>query len=103
LELKEKCVPGTIDAVVVGGNTTTSYNEKMADQWYHDQINFLGNEVRNALNFEPTIVDGPKTTPGPDQIYYDNNGRKFYFIRPKIIQETQNFVPSEIKDQNEEN
>lgn len=93
LEMKEKCMLGTIDAVVVGG-----IGGRLFEKGYIKTIRLLSVEVRQTLGFEPVVINGPKTmTPiTVDEIYYDNN-RKLYLIRPEVNQNTGSFVASDIE------
>ena len=98
-EIKEKCVEGTIDSIIVGGQYFGSFSQKS----YRDIIMFLGVEVQKVLGFEPTIIDGPKfSNPkiyGADNVFYDNEKRRCYFMRTEINGNIPPFVPSEFYEQ----
>jgi hypothetical protein len=97
-ELKNKCIPGTIDAVVVGGNYLTQGSMKgnPYKQNYLDSIQLLTSEVKQVIGFEPMVVNGPKISSGQDRIHYDNKNRRLYFIRPKVNSDTKDFIFSDV-------
>ena len=99
-ELKERCVPGTIDAVIVGGNYFKDV-QKYKEQ-YIKSIGLLSQVVQQELGFEPTAITGPKTDsflPGSDNIFYDNGHRRLYIMRPEVGKDsTKSFAPSKIKE-----
>ncbi len=96
-EIKERCIPGTIDAVIVGGNYPEDSEHDR--QQYLDSINFLSSQIKQNLGFEPVIVNGPKKSSfTTDEIYYNNNNRRLYFSRTKINPEMGSFTASDISN-----
>ncbi len=96
-EIKEKCVPGTIDAVLVGGEVNDVVSPKVE---YEEAIKKLGQVVQETLGFEPVVINGPKNFGGSDEVYYDNDKRRLYFVREygsNVNRNTQSFVPSDIE------
>jgi len=110
-EIKEKCEGGTIDAVIVGGN----YMAYAPESDYHDSIELLGEEIKQELGFESTIMTGPKTAPKDeddhtyydakqtvyyDRIYYDTPNRRLYIIRSSSVGDktTESYKPSELEE-----
>ena len=109
-EIKERCKEGTIDSVVIGGKGSSTY-----DNTYSEPIKFLGKEVQKILGFEPTIINGPKNTSVQnyqeeifaesgdessqyhDDIYYDNDHRRLYFVRPRVNPDAPDFLPSDLE------
>lgn len=86
-EVKVRCKPGTIDAVVVGGMYIDAFNDpsKMTvKEAYVASRLFLSEEVRNYLGFDPEVINGPKISDQGDSIYFENRERRFYFIRPEV-------------------
>lgn len=97
-ELKERCEDGTIDAVIVGGNYFSDRSRYQED--YLKSIALLSKEVKNVLGFEPVVITGPKTVKGQDDVFYDNDHRRLYIMRPKVAQEgTKSYLPNEIDNQ----
>ena len=105
IEIKTRCKPGTVDAVVVGGKyIRIPFDHKGTDidyrQDYLDSIELLSQEVQKTLGFEPVIIGGPKTKRGfSDNIFYKNKDRRLYFIRPRINSATGSFTHSGIDEE----
>jgi len=110
-QIKDKCVPGTIDAVLVGGwyskDPFTLYfakklglKDRDVAKQYTDSIKLLGAETKEILGFEPIVINGPKTELGlGDKVYFDNKNRRLYFVRPEVNHKTGDFPPSDIGNQ----
>jgi len=100
-EMKERCVPGTIDAVIAGGNYFIDIFGKGPDEIhredYQDSIQFLSHEISDALGFPPVVIAGPKEVPGSDDIFYDNEKRRLYLFRPETGKaSTESFIPGDL-------
>jgi hypothetical protein len=92
-KIKNRCAPGTVDAVIVGGDNDDQ-------EAYQKTIELLSLETKHMLGFEPVIINGPKTEDwGKDSVYYDNENGRLYFIRPKVNSDTKDFTYSDIKDE----
>lgn len=113
-KLKKRCLDGTIDAVIVGGNYFKNdkqfqegYLNSIRKQFQEDYLNsikLLSQETENILGFEPVVMTGPKTNPGGgrDNVFYDNDHRRLYIVRPKVADEsTKSYLPSDIDKQEE--
>jgi len=92
LKMKEKCEPGTIDAVIVGGSDgkltpvdLTEQRKKMND--YLLSVEILKEKVEQVLGFNPREVNGPKKDGGQDKVRFDNEHRGLYFVRSDINQD----------------
>lgn len=97
-ELKERSVEGTVDAVIVGGNYFK--DEAKYKNYYLGSIKLLSEEALKILGFEPVVMTGPKGTSGRDNVYYDNEHRRLYIMRPGVGNATtESFVRSQIEDQ----
>jgi len=98
LEAKKRCVSKTVDAVIVGGNYSNGINSKKISykQSYLDSIELLSKEVKNVLGFEPSVVNGPKGIIGSDNVFYDNENKRLYFMRVEVNPDTGNFTQSDI-------
>lgn len=97
-ELKKRSVDETIDAIIIGGN----YFKKDAyfQKSYLESIGLLSAEVLKIFRFEPVVITGPKMRPGDDDVYYNNDKRRLYIIRPETgVVSTESFLPSDIKEQ----
>lgn len=92
IEVKNKCKPGTIDAVIVGGNFVGGRRV------YLDSIELLSTEARSALGFKPVVINGPKKESGWDNVYFDNKNRRLYFFRPKVNSEIGSFTVSDLPE-----
>mgnify|MGYP001616859372 CR=1 FL=1 len=97
-ELKEKGAEGTVDAVIIGGNYLP--NNAEFQKHYLESIKLLSEETLKILGFEPVVMTGPKTTPGADDVFYDNKNRRLYIMRPEVGKaSTESFVQSKIEEQ----
>lgn len=118
-EIKEMCVEGTVDAVLVGGDYFYKYSLEgppLSSIRYERTTEILMKPFMRNFDFEPTIINGPKVlTEDPaekrqdqkkehedDDIYFDNEERRLYFIRTKINQASLgatsgDFKPSELE------
>ncbi len=113
IELKKRCVPGTIDAGIFGGNYAVS--DKYDDRWddeasneqfrenHYDSITSISDELFDMLGFEPVIFTGPKTnTEGDsnDDVFFDNENRRLYIVRPEVGNvTTESYLPSDVNKQ----
>ncbi len=103
-EMKKRCKEGTVDAVVVGGifYTDAELDNFQVMETYKASIDLLGKETSHILGFEPAVINGPKTSRIiGDDIYYDNENRRLYFLRPKVNTDTKDFKPNEIQQEEE--
>lgn len=102
INLKEKSVEGTIDAVIVGGNYFKEEDDRNFREDYFNSIKLLSKEVKEILGFEPVVMIGPKIIKSgkKDDVFYDNDNRRLYIIRPKVGDATtESFLPSDIENQ----
>jgi hypothetical protein len=92
LALKGRCVFKTIDAVIIGGDDFDRLE-------YIQSIKLLGVEVKKILDFEPVVINGPKSADDhySDDVYYDNEHRRLYFLRKKINTGAKDVIPSKIR------
>lgn len=99
-EMKGRSADGTIDARIVGGNYfIDKYSLDKFTKHYLKSIEVLTSEVSEALGFEPVVVMGPKTIKGQDDVFYDNEHRRLYIMRPVVGDSTsESFIQKEIKD-----
>ncbi len=51
-ELRRRSIEGSIDAVILGGQST--------GKEYVESIKLLGHEISDLLGFEPVVITGPK-------------------------------------------
>lgn len=97
-EINDECEPGTIDAVVIGGYNVGGDNYTKKN--YLNSIKLLGKEVKKALKFEPMVVNGPKIGANKrDDIYYDTENRRLFFIRPEVNRDIGDFPTGDVKKQ----
>jgi hypothetical protein len=73
--------PGTIDAVLYGGNTSS---DEKVDQ-YTDSINTLTDICKSELGFVPAVAMGPNAPikRGFLHVYLDTQNRRLYMSRPE--------------------
>lgn len=101
-ELKKRCIDRTIDAVIVGGNYFQDPNRQKFREDYIASIELISKEVKDLLGFEPVVITGPKTVSGRDDVFYDNDHRRLYIMRPGVAMEsTKSYLPSNIENQEE--
>lgn len=106
-EMKSRCKEQTIDAVMIGGIylNDIQLDANQVIEHYKNPIQLISKETKNALGFEPMIINGPKTSRMVgDDIYFDNDNRRLYFLRPKLNPAVKDggsndFPPSDIKNQ----
>ena len=103
LELKDMCKFGSIDVVIVGGRFYQNIGDgeyvESTIVKYPPSIKLIGGEVKDVLGFEPIVINGPKTSNKSDDIYYDNEHRRLYFVRPKVNTDTRDFLASDVDEQ----
>jgi hypothetical protein len=106
LEIKERCVPETIDAIIAGGNYfanvySEKYDKKRRDT-YSDSVALLSREIKDAFGFEPVVITGPKAFPGSEHIFYNNAERQLHILRPRTGDETsESYLPKDFAEQEE--
>lgn len=119
-KLRDRSVPGTIDAVIFGGNYLDSDKEEEKNKQaqkekrslpsprvefeknYKDSISLLSTQISDVLGFEPTVIAGPKTMIGRDDAIYDNEHRRLYLRRPEIgDKSSESFSPQEMNEREE--
>ncbi len=95
-EIKERCIPGTIDAVVAGGTYPPDFPEDQKN--YIDSIHLLSNLVQQSLGFEPIIVNGPKKSAlRVDNMFYNTEERRLTLIRPNVNSDIGSFTASDME------
>ena len=104
-EMKKRCVAGTIDAVIVGGNyypdtvVGEEFDKSHRDN-YRNSINILSNEISEVLGFEPAVIAGPKLSGGEDHILYRNALRRLHLLRPQTGQaSSESYLPKDFAEQ----
>ena len=119
-ELKNRCISGTVDAVIFGGNkedfssdvpdekfirgfdNEESYNKESYDN-YVNSIKVLRLVISNELGFSPVVMSGPNDnfTTGLHSLtsYYDNENKRLYMIRPKqdVSVKNEPYIASDIE------
>ncbi|MCK9351729.1 MAG: hypothetical protein WCT49_05160 [Candidatus Paceibacterota bacterium] len=99
-ELKKQCLPGTIDAVIFGGNYYVGRKGGKFSKNYIGSINILSTKISPLLGFTPAVITGPKTGDGGESIYFDNENRRLYIVRLRVGDSgTESYMPADIKDQ----
>lgn len=101
VQIKQRCEIGTIDAVLIGGNYVDGVDflgNVLSKQDYIDSVKLIGVEAKRILHFEPVVINGPHMT-YQDDIYYDNEHRRLYFVRPKVNSKIGDFPASDVDNQ----
>lgn len=106
-EMKARCIEKSIDAVMIGGiyMSDIQLDANHVIEHYKEPVQFIGKETKDILKLEPIVINGPKTLRGRafDDIYFDNDNRRLYFLRPKINNSDtpgpKDFAPSDIEKQ----
>ncbi|MFA5830744.1 MAG: hypothetical protein WC878_02835 [Candidatus Paceibacterota bacterium] len=104
-ELKESCISGSVDVVIVGGE----YNKRIprSESRYVDSVNLLKNEVVNMFGFEPVVITGPKlpsdsVTNDTEDVLFDTANRRLYISRPKTGNSSaESYLPGDIEAQSD--
>ncbi|MFH1608766.1 MAG: hypothetical protein ABH951_01965, partial [Patescibacteria group bacterium] len=105
--LRERCVPSTVDVVIFGGQKE-KIKFNLADDGkfikeldyqdeslfvrqefdvYKDSIRYLNYFISNEVGFSPVVMTGPNDNFNTDYhalaVYFDNKNRRLHLIRPK--------------------
>lgn len=96
MEMKKRCKAGTIDAVFVGGRSSGKSGVPEKEQ-YENITNTLSAEVQEILGFRPIIINGAKKDLVFDDIYYDNENRRLYFVRGQLDSKVGNFIADDVE------
>jgi len=97
IEMRNRCVPGSVDIAIVGGNFIDD-NEYRGKDIYGGIVELLTEEVLEVFEFSPHVAVGPKIIVGRDDVYFNTKERRLYVIRPQGIssEENQPFVPEDL-------
>ena len=103
-ELKDRCLSGTIDAVIMGGDYFPESIHAFRQEEYIRSIEVVAKETQDLLGFEPVVMMGPKKGVGSidhkDDVFYDNNTRRLYIMREDAGKESlQSYLPSTIHEE----
>ncbi len=98
-EIKARSIPGTIDAVIVGGD----YDSKKSNQLYLDSLRLLSELSQQGIGFDPIVINGPKIDKlGQDDIYYNTGERRLYFLRPEAYPNSKDFAASDAEKEKDQ-
>lgn len=103
-DLISMCIPGSIDIVVFGGNKE-DVSEKIPDEnfrmgidnvedflqgpfdTYVKSVKYLNCIIKQKIGFSPVVMSGPndnfQTNNHSLSVYFDNENRRLYMIKPK--------------------
>lgn len=91
LEIKNRSIEGSIDAIVVGGNALDlSYKGKNYEGYYKDSIEIISTLVEKELGFLPVVTTEAKKYPGSDTILFDTEHRRAYLLRKTKMEDDDN-------------
>jgi hypothetical protein len=100
-EMRSRCKEGTVDMIVWGGKYVTG---KCMDHRPNHlrSIRLLSRLISGVFGFKPTVVVGPKTQGGPDDVFYSNEERRLY-LRRYFVDDypTQSYSPTHLNKQKE--
>ncbi len=89
-EIKERCKPGTIDAVVIGGSLDSGYKDSNGTykKDYLESLKLLSKEMNKFFGFDPVVINGPKMKASYDEdnFYFLNEDRKAFLVRTEVNQ-----------------
>ena len=86
-ELKNRCVPGSIDVVICGGR-----NNPSAVEGYKNSLKTLSSAINERMGFVPTVICGSKNA-GEDDIYFKPKDRQLHIVRPDgVILDNRSFL-----------
>ncbi len=91
-EIKNRCTPGTIDVVVVGGEQMDIWHKK-----YSKAIKLITEVVKKDMGFEPVVI-GPKIDGAYDNIYYQNDNRHLSLVRSNVNPKVSPFLGGQIDE-----
>ncbi len=78
-ELKSRSVDGSIDIILVGGNTDDGVS-----YLYTDTVSKLSQQIEEVSGFKPVVV-GPKSVGYLyDNVLFDTKNRRVYLMRPPL-------------------
>ncbi len=121
-DLISRCLPGSIDIVVLGGNKE-DISQKMPDEnfrmgidniedflkgpfdTYIKSVKYLNYIVKQKIGFSPIVISGPndnfETNNHSLSIYFDNENRRLYMIKPEQENSDKNeaFEAAKVEDQ----
>lgn len=121
-DLISKCKQGTIDAIIFGGNKQ-DVSENIPDENFNQGIDnideylkgpfdeyvksvkYLNYIIKQKIGFSPVVISGPndnfETNNHSLNIYFDNNNRRLYILKPKQENSDKNeaFEVSNIEEQ----
>lgn len=90
-DLKERCLAGSIDIVITGGNL-----RKKEPEEYEESIEILSSYIEEIFGFKPLIICGPKEY-NLDDVYLDAQNRRLYIVRPEnAVLHNDVFLPDQI-------
>jgi hypothetical protein len=100
-KLKDRCLPASIDSVIFGGNYIQ--NSSKHEKSYLESIKFLSSRIKNALDFVPIVITGPKIFSSAEDVFFDNKNKRLYISRPGVgNKSTEPYNPDSIKDKEQE-
>ena len=109
-EIKKQCIPGSIDAVIFGGNrnyVSSILSFSKAD--YKKSITELGKMCAENLGFEPTVITGPNMSEDLNNngtnIYLNTQKCRLYIVRAnqEDTKTNNSFAPPDVSKQIKEN
>jgi hypothetical protein len=121
-ELNNRCVAGSIDAVVFGGNKEDVAGSNLDEKFRHgydDEDDYSKDSydvyiksikttkivITEILGFSPIVISGPndnlETKNNPLDSYYDNENKRLFIIKPKQSNSKNNepFMASDVEKQ----
>ena len=121
-DLKSRCIPGSIDAIFFGGNKEDVSDNAPDENFrfgiddiddffkgpfdeYIKSIKYLNYNIKQKIGFSPVVISGPndnlKTNDHSLEVYFDNENRRLYIIKPKQEKNSKNeaFEADKVEEQ----
>jgi hypothetical protein len=94
-KILDKSKKGSIDAVIIGGNTLGGYGN------FTKSVKLIAELFRDKFNFEPTVITGPKENKNWTNAYFENKSRRLHLFMPEQEENLiyHDFQPKDIDEQ----
>lgn len=103
LNVKERCVLGSVDSVVFAGrtNSISTFDDFATSKEYLAALTAIGGLVNDSLGFEPVVIKPKyKESSASTTVYFDTTARRLYLAQPQnqLTQYDREFLPSQAID-----
>ena len=86
LAMRNLCVPGSIDAVIFGGQYSNCSKNDWFARTYSASLSVLCKIISDCLGFSPIIICGPESTYEEDrqEVYLSTKYRRLFVVRSNV-------------------